>query len=104
MRKKTTYEQDLERDLKDPRFREMYERERAAALIAVEIREARRRRNWTQTELARRVGTSQSAIARLESGTYGRYTVDVLRRIARATGSRLEVRLKPEGRRRFASA
>jgi len=33
------------------------------------VREARRRASLTQTELARRAGTTQSVIARVEAGT-----------------------------------
>ena len=56
------------------------------------MREARRRAHLTQDELARRVGTTQSAIARLER----RGTEPSLRRtneLLRACGMDLDVRL-----------
>lgn len=43
------------------------------------IREARRRVGWTQTRLAEEVGTTQSAIARLEAGTTSPSFDDVIR-------------------------
>lgn len=46
----------------------------------------------TQTELARRMGTTQPTIAKIEGG--GRVpTIDMLDRLARAVGQRLEVSL-----------
>lgn len=106
--RKTNYERYLERRLKDRRFRELYEQDCEAASLAVQIREMRRRRGWTQGELARRIGTTQSAIARLENAEYEGYTVHILRRLARAAGWRLEIRLQPgrggSGRRRTATA
>ncbi|MEX2421866.1 MAG: helix-turn-helix transcriptional regulator [Actinomycetota bacterium] len=56
------------------------------------VREARRRAHLTQDELSRRVGTTQSAIARLER----RGTEPSLRRtneLLRACGMNLDVRL-----------
>jgi transcriptional regulator with XRE-family HTH domain len=44
----------------------------------------------SQEELARRVGTSKSAIVRLESGRH-QTTVETLRRVAEAFGTRLVI-------------
>ena len=53
---------------------------------------ARKRAGLTQQELARRMRTTQSSIARLERG--GRSpNIQTLRRMAEVTGSRLVVRL-----------
>jgi transcriptional regulator with XRE-family HTH domain len=58
------------------------------------IRTARTRAGLTQGELARRLGTTQSAIARLErSGASPR--IDTLERAVAACGGRLELRLAP---------
>jgi transcriptional regulator with XRE-family HTH domain len=48
----------------------------------------------TQSELARRSGTSQPAIARLEAG-YGSPGIATLQRLAEAAGFDLELRLAP---------
>ncbi|SHF49784.1 Helix-turn-helix [Desulfofundulus australicus DSM 11792] len=47
----------------------------------------------TQTELTRRVGTRQSAIARLESGTYNP-SLRFLKKVAKALDAKIEVSLK----------
>jgi len=60
-----------------------------------EICAARRRRGWTQEELARRTGTTQSAIARLESGR-ALPRMRTLRRLAEALDARLVVRLETD--------
>jgi transcriptional regulator with XRE-family HTH domain len=46
----------------------------------------------TQTEVAERIGTTQSAIARLEGGGVSP-SLATLRRYAEATGTRLQVSL-----------
>ncbi len=58
------------------------------------IREARRRAELTQAELAHRVGTTQSAIARLEGGRTEPSLARV-EQLLRACGLDLNVRLAP---------
>ena len=59
----------------------------------------------TQAEVAARVGTTQSAIARLESATRKHSpSIATLRRYARALGYRVELRLVREKRRTNASS
>jgi ribosome-binding protein aMBF1 (putative translation factor) len=52
--------------------------------------EARARAGLTQAELAKRMRTSQSVVARLEGGR-AKPSMTTLRRFARATGSRLMI-------------
>lgn len=67
------------------------------AQIAQRVAEQRRARRLSQAELAELTGTTQSAIARLESG--GRPPrIDTLLRIAEALDCELEVRLRPRTR------
>ena len=56
------------------------------------VREARRRMGMSQTDLARRVGTTQSAIARLEGGS-GAPSLERITDLIRACGLDLSVRL-----------
>lgn len=56
------------------------------------VREMRKRAGLTQAELAERIGTTQSAIARLERG-HGRPTLERLSTIATACHLDLQVRL-----------
>ena len=45
----------------------------------------------TQAELAKKVGTTQSAIARLEDAEYGGHSLTMLERIATACGVTLKL-------------
>lgn len=58
------------------------------------VREARRRADLTQAELARRVGTTQSVIARVEAGST-RPSLEYLGRLLRACGYEVDVHLTP---------
>ena len=58
------------------------------------VREARKRAGLTQSELAERVGTTQSAIARLERGV-GRPTLARISELVAACGLEVQVRLVP---------
>ena len=89
------------RDLKnrlmeDAAFREEYARaDQEYALVAQLIR-ARTEAKLTQAEVAERLGTTQSGIARLEGGRVSP-TIATRRRYAEATGTRLTVGLQPVG-------
>ncbi|MGL5361676.1 MAG: helix-turn-helix domain-containing protein [Bosea sp. (in: a-proteobacteria)] len=62
-------------------------------LLALEVSKARARSGLTQGEIARRMGTTQSVVARLESGR-SRPSMRTLERYAEATGSRVRVVLE----------
>ena len=77
-----------------PRYRKAFDALEDEFVIAQAMIEARQRAGLTQDELAKRIKTTQSVIARLESGRSlpsGR----TLQRYARATGSRLAIRFEP---------
>jgi transcriptional regulator with XRE-family HTH domain len=59
------------------------------------IAEIRTKAGLTQAELARRIGTTQSAISRVENGRSDP-TLGLLRRIARATGQEISIKLPAE--------
>ena len=65
----TTKWSDLKRELgSDPVVAEGYEKARLAYEFGLRVRRRREELSLTQSELARLVGTSQPAIARLEAG------------------------------------
>lgn len=82
---------------KDPKFRAEYEALEEEFALAGAIIGARAHANLTQAELAERMETSQSAIARLESGRI-RPSTRTLDRIAAATGTKVRFRFEPEKR------
>jgi ribosome-binding protein aMBF1 (putative translation factor) len=74
-----------EREARDPAFREARERLRPWYEIRRALIGARLAAGLTQRELAERLGTTQSAIARLESGSR-LPNVDTLYRLAKELG------------------
>lgn len=60
--------------------------------LALLVREMREDAGFTQTELAKRVGTTQSVIARLEGAEYAGHSLTMLVRVAAACGVGLRLR------------
>jgi ribosome-binding protein aMBF1 (putative translation factor) len=78
--------------LTNPKVRAEYEALAPEFEISAELVKARKRAGLSQAQLATRMGTSQSTIARLESGQTLPSTKTLLR-FAKATGSKVHVRL-----------
>lgn len=73
---------------------ETYEAVRLAIELGASVRELREHKDWSQSELARRAGMTQPAVARFESGGTVP-TILVLERLARALDAELVVRVAP---------
>jgi predicted transcriptional regulator len=95
--KVTRYEDLLKKQLKNPRFRREYEALENEFALAKEIIELRTRKRLTQKQLAQQIGTSQPAIARIESGSYRNVSLSFLRRVAEALDATPEIHLKRKG-------
>jgi len=80
--------------LADPAVQAEYDRLTAEFEIAETLIRARQRAGLSQSEVAQRMGTRQSVVARLESGKV-MPSATSLARYAAATGSRLRVELLP---------
>jgi transcriptional regulator with XRE-family HTH domain len=80
--------------MKEPRYRKAYEALEEEFVLASAVIEARNRAGLTQQELARKMGTTQPVVARLESGGT-RPSMRTLDRLAKATGSRLLISFQP---------
>lgn len=80
--------------LKDPELKAEYDDIEEEFALASEIIQLRKEKNITQKELAEKIGTSQPAIARLESGSYNKVSLSFLRRVAEALDAKPEVHLR----------
>ena len=90
---------DLHNDwMKDPKYRREYNALEEEFSLTAAMIEARSRAGMTQEQVARRMKTTQAAIARLESRG-GRPSTRTLQRYAKATGSRLKISFEPEAAR-----
>jgi ribosome-binding protein aMBF1 (putative translation factor) len=79
----------------DQSAQEEFEQELINIEVAQLIHDMRTKAGLSQRELARKIGTSASAINRLESDDYQGHTVAMVRRIATALNRRLELRAVP---------
>jgi len=80
--------------MRDPKYRKAYDSLHEEFLLASAFIEARIRAGLTQQQLARKMGTTQPVVARLESGS-ARPSLRTLERLAAATGSRLQISFEP---------
>ena len=87
---------DFKRELlADPAARTEYEAQSAEFTMTRELIAARSRAGLTQGEIAQRMGTTQSVIARLEGGKR-QPSMRTVQRYAEATGCCAVVRLEPQ--------
>ena len=79
---------------KDPSYRADYDAIEEEFTVMAAIAKARRRAGLSQAELARRMKTTQSTVARLENGR-GQPSTRTLLRFAKATGHKLKISFQP---------
>lgn len=83
--------------LADPEVALEYDRLKIKREAAETLARARKKKGMTQQEVAERAGTTQSAIARLESARGGIPSLALLDRVARALGLALALQFRPVG-------
>ena len=93
-RKFIPVEESFARWRKDPEYVKAYDALEEEFARAKMVIDARAHADLSQAELAERMGTSQSAIARLESGRF-KPSTRTLEKLAAATGMRLRIVLEP---------
>lgn len=89
----TSLDASLAKELKDPQFREVWEKPTGDPYLdtAFAIIKARKEKNLTQAQLAQKAGTTQQVIVRLESLTYRSYSLKTLEKLAKALGKKPQV-------------
>jgi DNA-binding XRE family transcriptional regulator len=81
----------VEKKLKNPHFKEAFDEEREKLSIGEQLMRMRLAARLTQADVAKKVGTTASAISRYENAEYDRYEVRTLRKIAKACGGTLQL-------------
>lgn len=84
------FDEVLKKELKDPVFKKHYDDYGKQLEIAYQILQLRKKRCISQAELAKKIGTKQSNIARMEAGQQN-FSIDILEKIAGALGSDLKI-------------
>lgn len=84
----------LKNQMKNDDFKKEYDLLEEEFELAREIIKLRTKASLTQKQLAELAGTSQPAIARLESGSYNNVSLAFLRRIGKALNVTPEIHFK----------
>jgi ribosome-binding protein aMBF1 (putative translation factor) len=82
---------------RDPAYAKAYDALEDEFALAAAMIDARGQAGLSQADVAKRMATSQPAIARLEGGQ-GNPSIDTLRRFAKVTGTRLKIAFEPAKR------
>ena len=91
-----TLKEHVKEKMKESEFRAAWRGLDEEFEILESIIKAREQAGLTQEELAKRIGTKQPALSRLERGGFNRATVETLRKIADALDARLVVKIEPK--------
>ena len=81
----------FDKEMENPKFKAIYDDISAQMDIGEQIAELRHKAKMSQLQLAKKVKTSRTAIARYESGEYTSFNVKTLAKIARAFHKNLNI-------------
>jgi len=88
--KEFTFDDHLRESLLDPEFKKEWEDSEAEYQLSCRLIEARMKNKMSQRQLAKKIGTSQAAISRIE-GMDGNPSLGLLKRIAKALDLQLQI-------------
>ena len=94
MKQRTDIDLYLAEQLKDPDFAERFKKAGEAWDVAIKLASLRKASGLSQKELAKRVGTSQQQISRLESPSYEGHSLSMLRRVAEVLEATVHVEIQ----------
>jgi len=81
----------FDKEMENPKFKAVYDEVSTQMDIGEQIAELRYKAKMSQSELAKKVKTSRTAIARYESGNYASFNIKTLARIACAFNKNLKI-------------
>lgn len=85
----------LDKKLVDHQFRQGFEEEAQKLAIGEQLSRLRQEAGLTQAQVAKRIGSTASAISRYENAEYDRYELRTLQKIVRACGGHLDITMEP---------
>lgn len=88
--KYTTFEDNLRERMQNPKFKKAYDALEVEFQIIHDVLRKRIEQDMSQEELARKIGSGQATISRLESGNLNP-SIKFLKRVAKAVGGQLKV-------------
>ncbi len=88
----------VEKKLTDTKFRKGFQDEYAKLSIGEQLAALRLNADMTQAQVAKKVGTTASAISRYENAEYDRYELQTLRKIVEACGGKIDIVVVPTGK------
>ncbi len=87
----TNFEEDLQQELQDPEFKKLYDQYGIELEVAYSLLQIRKQKKMSQKTLAKKVGTTQSNIARIEAA-HQNPSLRTLFKMSHALGKKLEIR------------
>ena len=95
MTKGRSLQEHISEKMKEPEFRKAWNDLDAEFNILEMVIKAREEAGLTQEELARRIGTKQPALSRLERGGFQKAKIETLVKIANALNVKLTIQFQP---------
>lgn len=93
-RRGRTLQEHIAEKMKNPKFRKAWHDLDSEFELLESMINARERAGLTQDELAKKIGTKQPALSRLERGAFKKATVETLKKIADALDAKLIIKLQ----------
>ena len=91
----STRRQQIVASLSNKESRDAFVDAEISTTVSFQIREMRKARDWTQEELANRIGSDQPTISKFEDPDYATFAITSLKRLASAFDVALAVRFVP---------
>jgi ribosome-binding protein aMBF1 (putative translation factor) len=91
-----TLKEHIKEKMKEPAFKKAWHDLDGEFEILESIIKARESAGLTQEELAKKIGTKQPALSRLERGGFQKANIETLRKIANALNVKLVIKFQPK--------
>jgi len=86
------FQELLTEELKDPQFQQEWDNLELRYAIIKQLVKLRNSYNLSQTQLAKKIGTTQSVISRIENGSVN-IGIDFLEKVAKAFNKKVELHI-----------